>query len=92
MTTAERTEQSNTNQRSRYFGRCYYYNTPGDGRVKIGVVRGLGDIWIVGFIAGTGGCRRVKTKRLEPTTHPAELQILLDQWAHERQLEEVKDV
>ena len=79
-------------RRARYFGKRYWYNAPSDGRVEIGVVRGLGDIWMGGYIVESGSTRRLKTKRLEPTTHPAELQILLDQWAHERQLEEVKDV
>jgi len=77
----------------RYYGKRYWYNTPGDGRVDIGVLQGLGgNVWLVGYIRESGATKRIKTARLQPMANPAELQILLDQWAHERQLEEVADV
>jgi len=92
MNALEMREHGRAVRRARYFGKRYHYNTSNDGRVEIGVVQGLGEDWIVGYITESCATRRVKTKRLEPCKDPTALQVLLDQWAHERQLEGVTDV
>lgn len=75
---------------SGFHGRRYWYNTPNDGSVCIGVRQGLGgDIWIVAYVRESGGTRAIKTKRLPASPDPDALQQLLDVWALERKLEEV---
>lgn len=66
-------------------GTTYLYVTPDGQRREIGVIRGLGDSWIVGWDAG-GAHHRVKTPRLPAGTDPAALQTALDAWAGERGL------
>ncbi len=72
-----------------FYGRCYFYTTPNDGHTIIGVMRGLGDAWIVGYIRGTGARRAIRSNRLWSTTHADDLQQRLDVWAKERKLTEV---
>jgi len=73
-----------------FHGATYYYPTPNEGTQVIGVCRGLGEDWIVGYRRpGTGSTRRVKTPNLPPMPDPAALQEILDDWAAERGLEEV---
>lgn len=75
---------------SGFHGRRYWYTTPNDGTVCIGVRQGLGgDIWIVAYVRESGGTRAIKTKRLPAGPNPAALQQLLDTWAAERDLAEV---
>lgn len=75
---------------SGFHGRRYWYNTPNDGTVCIGVRQGLGgDIWIVGYVRESCGTRAIKTKRLPACPDPIALQQLLDVWAAERELAEV---
>jgi hypothetical protein len=71
-----------------FWGNRYWYNTPNDGRVQIGVLAGLGgDVFIVAYFRGSGSRRAIKTKRLPAGDNPAVLQGLLDVWAQERGLE-----
>ncbi|MDA8428911.1 MAG: hypothetical protein M0T70_06605 [Geobacteraceae bacterium] len=73
-----------------FHGKTYRYPTGSNGVRTIGVCLGLGsDIYIVAWIADSGGKRRVKTARLPAIVNPDRLQELLDVWAKERKLEEV---
>lgn len=75
---------------ARYYGTRYRYGTPNDGIMDIGVVQGLGGDWIVGYIAENGAVRRIKSKHLPASADPGKLQAVLNQWARERNLPEVK--
>ncbi len=73
-----------------FHGRCYWYDTA-EGRRPIGVAQGLGNIWIVAYIRNTGARRRIRGRHLDPHQDPNRLQSLLDVWAYERNLDEVKE-
>lgn len=66
-------------------GTTYHYQAPDGQRREIGVIRGLGDTWIVGYCSGLSHIR-IKTPRLPAGRDPAALQALLDTWAAERGL------
>lgn len=92
MNVIEMKEQIRKKRLSGFHGRRYWYPTPNDGTVCIGVRQGLGgDIWIVGYVRESCGTRAIKTKRLPAGPDPAELQSLLDVWAAERALVEVTE-
>lgn len=74
----------------RFHGRRYYYNTASAGRRIIGVIKGLGDAYIVGYVTETGAHRSLKIPSLPSLPDPAGLQGLLDVWAQNRKLEEVQ--
>ncbi len=74
---------------SPFYGRCYFYTTANDGHRIIGVMRGLGDAWIVGYIRDNGSRRAIRSNRLWSTTHVDDLQQRFDVWAAERELKEV---
>lgn len=67
------------------YGTTYHYPAPDGKRREIGVIRGLGDTWIVGYCSGLSHIR-IKTPRLPAGSDPAALQALLDTWAAERGL------
>ena len=71
---------------SDFYGCTYRYPTPEGEEREIGVIRGLGHMWIVAWQSKSGGRHRVKTQRLLPTIHPEQLQAQLDAWAEERDL------
>ena len=71
-----------------FYGRCYFYTTANDGHQIIGVMQGLGDAWIVGYIRSTGARRAIRSNRLWSTTHKDDLQRRFDIWAAERKLTE----
>lgn len=71
-----------------FHGRRYFYTTPNDGHVIIGVLRGLGDAWIVGYFMESGARKAIRSNRLWSTTHVDDLQQRLDVWATERGLKE----
>lgn len=72
--------------KTRFYWKTYEYNTPNDRQREIGVIQGLGDMWIVGWIKDNGSVCRVKTSRLPPCADPKVLQEMLDVWAWERLL------
>jgi hypothetical protein len=76
-------------RRECFYGRRYFYTTASDGHRVIGVMKGLGDTWIVGFIRENGARRSLKVKRLWPTTHADDLQKRFDEWAKLKGLTEV---
>lgn len=90
MNLREGVEQLRERRHKAFHGRRYWYNTPSDGRVQIGVLQGLGgDIWIAAYFRENGARKKVNTARLPALIDPDSLQALLDQWAHERQLQGV---
>ena len=71
-----------------FYGTSYMYKTA-DGHLPIGIVRGLGKTWIVGWHGRSedgSSMRRVKSARLEPCSDARVLQSLLDDWAAEHKL------
>jgi hypothetical protein len=83
-------EEIRKKRMSGFYGRRYWYTTPNDGTVCIGVRQGLGGaVWIVGYVRESCGTRAIKSKRLLPGPYPDTLQDLLDVWAEQRQLAEV---
>lgn len=87
----ERYAEHKKERATAFHGRCYYYNTPADGRKTIGVMQGLGgDIWIVGYFRDNGARRAVKSPHLRADNAADILQHKLDNWAKRRDLEEVK--
>ncbi len=72
-----------------FYGRTYSYRgTPAmredaDAAValRIGVFRGLGDLYIVGYYSRNGSHRRIKAPALKVYTDPAVVQDSLDRWA-----------
>lgn len=72
-----------------FHGRRYFYITQSHGSQTIGVLRGLGDMWIVGYIRESGSRRALKSKKLWATTHADDLQQRLDAWAKSKGLREV---
>lgn len=56
---------------------------------RIGVLKGLGDIWIVGYIADSGAHRRIKSVQLPPDIDPNYFQLCLDDWAQKKGLEAI---
>jgi hypothetical protein len=79
-------------QSNEFFGPTYAYPTPDDGVREIGVIEGLGDVWIVAWLTDRGSRRRVKTHHLPPMKDPAKLQASLDAWADRRGLDSVARV
>lgn len=71
-----------------FYGRRYFYTTASDGHQIIGVLRGLGEMRIVGYIRETGSRKALKIKRLWPTKHAEDLQNRLDEWAKDKGLTE----
>lgn len=84
----ERYAQIKSDKVNAFHGRCYYYNTPGDGRRIIGVTEGLGGDYIVAWIRDNGARRAVKSPKLPADSNPDRLQWKLDVWATRRDLEE----
>ena len=76
-------------QAAAFYGRRYGYITASDGYKMIGVFKGLGDTYIVGYFRETGSRRALKVKALWPTRHADNLQERLDKWASEKGLREV---
>lgn len=74
---------------SPFYGRSYFYTTANDGHKIIGVMQGLGDAWIVGYIRDNGARKAIRSNRLWSTPHANDLQKRLDDWAKERELKEV---
>jgi len=85
----EKREELRRNRRDCFFGRRYFYVTASDGNQIIGVLKGLGDAWIVGYVRESGSRRALKVKRLWSTTHADDLQERLDEWAKKKGLMEV---
>jgi hypothetical protein len=77
------------NRRECFYGRRYFYTTASDGHQIIGVLKGLGDAWIAGYVRESGAHRALRVKRLWATTHPDDLQSRLDAWAKSKGLTEV---
>lgn len=75
-------------KKSPFCGRSYFYTTANDGHRVIGVMQGLGDAWIVGYIRDNGARRALRSTRLWSTTHADDLQQRLDVWAKQRDLKE----
>lgn len=71
-----------------FFGRSYRYVPAGrQDPMEIGVVLGLADLYLVGWIKPNGSIKRVVSKHLMPTADPDALQTALDAWAEERGLD-----
>lgn len=68
-----------------FHGKTYIYHHWNHGPREIGVVKGLGDVWIVGFLA-KNSAHRIKSTYLPPMEDPDQLQTRLDQWALDRGL------
>lgn len=64
-----------------FYGRTYLYPTPLDDDRQIGVVRAVGDVWIVAWFTEIGSMRRLKSPELQPSANPEVLQVQLDAWA-----------
>jgi hypothetical protein len=81
-------EERKQQRAAAFLGRCYWYNTPADGRKRIGVTPALGgDIYIVGYFRDSGALRAVKSPHLRASAISDRLQASLDQWAKQRGLE-----
>lgn len=90
MTGMEMKEKMMAERAAAFHGRCYWYNTPSDGRRTIGVMKGLGgDIWIVGYFRENGARRAVKSPHIRANYSPEVMQCSLDRWAKARELAEV---
>lgn len=76
-------------RRKQFYGRCYFYTTASDGHQIIGVLQGLGDMWIAGHFRESGSRKALKGKTLWATTHADDLQKRLDKWAKKKGLTEV---
>ncbi|MEI8133013.1 MAG: hypothetical protein WCG34_11320 [Leptolinea sp.] len=72
-----------------FHGNRYWYPTPDDGTVCIGVFQGAVGVWIVGYVRENGARKRIKTVHLPVMTAPEVLQVNLDHWALKRGLKEV---
>jgi hypothetical protein len=71
----------------KFYGPSYFYPTPNDGERPIGVIKGAGDLYLVGWIKDNGSIKRVTSKHLMPTALPDHLQLALDQFAEGRGLQ-----
>lgn len=87
----EQREKIRTERRERFYGRRYFYTTKSHGHQIIGVLRGLGDMWIAGYIRESGSHKSLKAKALWATTHADDLQQRLDEWAKSKGLTEVSE-
>lgn len=87
----EMRERLRKQRREGFYGRRYFYTTANDGHQVIGVMQGLGDNWIAGYVRETGARRALKVKCLWATTHADDLQKRLDKWAKTKGLAEVPD-
>ncbi|MFH1028850.1 MAG: hypothetical protein V1791_12680 [Pseudomonadota bacterium] len=85
----EMRERIRKNRRECFYGRRYFYTAANDGHQVIGVLKGLGDSWIVGYVREDSARRALKVKRLWATTHADDLQKRLDEWAKSKGLKEV---
>ena len=85
----ENLDRIKADRQAALYGRRYFYTTASDGHQIIGVLRGLGDAWIVGYFRETGSRRAIKAKTLWSTAYPDDLQQRLDAWAKKRNLREV---
>jgi hypothetical protein len=70
---------------SDFYGPTYLWPTPDHGLRPIGVIRGLGDVWIVGWVKPNGATKRLNCA-LIPSDDPGLLQAALDRFAAERKL------
>jgi len=70
---------------SDFYGKVYRY-----GDKIVGVVRGLGPVWIVAWKTATGGSRRLKVRRLAPSKSAQVMQDDLDAWAADLGLQEAQ--
>lgn len=75
-----------------FYGRRYFYVTATDGNQMIGVLKGLGDAYIAGYVRDCGSRRSLKVKMLWATSHADDLQKRLDVWAAKKCLREVPSV
>ncbi len=63
------------------------------GKIKIGVLQGLGDSWIVGHIKENGARKKLNSSQLakyQPSTDPDRLLKIVEEWAKQRELQEVQ--
>lgn len=70
----------------RFYGKAYTYPTPNDGDQEIGVVKGLGDLYIVAWEKPNGSLKRINSKHLMPNADPEALQRELCSFAADRDL------
>ncbi|MEA5113045.1 MAG: hypothetical protein VB050_03380 [Geobacteraceae bacterium] len=87
----EKREELRRNRKNCFYGRRYFYVTASDGNQVIGVLKGLGDAWIAGYIRESGSRKSLKAKRLWASTHPDDLQKRLAEWAKKKGLTEVPE-
>ena len=85
-----RQEESQTFQLAceRFYGRCYWYNTPNDGKQVIGVTHNTNGA-LVGWYDSQRKLVKLNSSNL-PTGTDDECQAALDQWAKERKLAELE--
>lgn len=69
---------------NQFYGLTYWWPGPEGARV-IGVIKGLGDVWIVGWIKANGSTKRLNCA-LKSADDPGLLQNALDRFAAERKL------
>jgi len=90
MTGMEMKAQMDGKRRETFFGKRYFYATPNDGRVVIGVMQGLGeDCWFVGYFRENGARKKINSIHLPVNKSPRVGQDELNAWARKRQLREV---
>jgi hypothetical protein len=86
----EMAERIRKNRQECFYGRRYFYTTASDGHQMIGVLKGLGDNYIAGYVRENNSRRCLKAKTLWVTTHADDLQKRLDAWAVKQKLTEVR--
>lgn len=87
----EQRDKIKAERKAAFYGRRYFYTTASDGHQIIGVLRGLGDTYIAGYIRESGSRRSLKVKTLWATSHANDLQQRLDAWATSKGLVEVTE-
>lgn len=73
--------------KSKFFGKAYFWDHNIYGRRIVGVIRGLGNTYIAGWIKKNGAHCRIKSPALPPGNDPEEVQQHLDAWAIGKSLE-----
>lgn len=79
-------EARRAEQRAAFHGKTYRYYTQSSGTRTIGVFKGLGNDYIVGYFNDCGSRKRVKSAVLPPHADPDKLQGWLDSWAASKRL------
>ena len=91
--TQARDEMLERRRKAFYRERAWWWSGP-TGKVKIGVLRGIGqENWIVGHIKDNGSRQKFNSAQLskyQPSTDPERLLKIVGEWAVKRDLQEVQ--